>query len=198
MDYETADGSQFSLREIFTDDYGARKFQETLITAFVDGNAYSGKSPLRMEDMDEVEVLEYLQPVPPENVFPLAPDDLTVAPPFDKTKHYLKAPQFTYGDSLPGRTFVADVLLNEARVLERLRRKPHVSIVPYHGVVVKDSRITHLCLQRCHSSLLEYYESGLPTLERNRLLDEVIEGIEHLHTMGLAHNDINLGMSPFF
>lgn len=197
MDYETADGSQFSLREVVSDDKGSPKFESTLITAFVDGNAYAGKSSQRMEDMDDVDVIQYLEPVAPENVFPLLPQGFTVAPPFDIADHYLKAPQFTYEDSKPGNTFVADILLSEATVLERLKQHPHPSIVTYYGAVTKDNRITHLCLKRCYCNLTEYFGVGLSVSERERLLVEIRAGIEHLHSLGLAHNDINPGKTSF-
>ncbi|KAK4497920.1 hypothetical protein PRZ48_010575 [Zasmidium cellare] len=188
MDYETADGSQFSLREVLSEN---GEFQSTLITAFVDGNAYAGRSPQRMEDMDDVDVIQYLEPVPPENVFPKIPEGFTIAPPFDIAEHYLKAPQFTYEDSKPGNTFVADVLLSEATVLERLKQHPHPSIAQYFGAVTKGDRITHLCLKRCYCNLTEYFAVGLSVAERERLLMEIREGIEHLHSLGLAHNDVN-------
>lgn len=190
MDYETADGSQFSLREVLSD---AGEFQGTLITAFVDGNAYAGKSPQRMDAMDDVDVIQYLDPVPEENVFPKMPPNFTRAPPFDLADHYLKAPQFTYEDSKPGNTFVADVLLSEATVLESLKQHPHPSIAQYFGAVTKGDRITHLCLKRCYCNLTEYFAVGLSVAERERLLIEIREGIEHLHSLGLAHNDINPG-----
>lgn len=191
MDYETADGSQFSLREEFTSENGSPRFIETLITAFVDGNAFAGISPQRMEDMDEVDVIQYLEALPPENIFPLLPEGFAVAPPFDMADHFLKAPQFTYEDRQPGKTFVADTLLREAAVLETLKKHPHPSIATYYGAVLKGNRITHLCLKRCYCTLFEYYQVGLSQSERERLLDQVQQGIEHLHSLGLAHNDIN-------
>ncbi|EME42043.1 hypothetical protein DOTSEDRAFT_72967 [Dothistroma septosporum NZE10] len=166
MDYETADGSQFSLREVLSED---NVFQSTLITAFVDGRAYAGTSPQRMKDLDDVDVIQYLEPVPPENVHPLLPEGFTAAPPFDPAEHYLKAPQFTYDDSRPGKTFVADCLLNEAKILEKLQEHPHSSIVKYYGAVVKGKRITHLCLKRCNCNLSEYCQIGLSKAERDRL-----------------------------
>ena len=195
MDYETSDGSQFSLREIWSEDdeRDTPDFECTLITAFVDGNAYAGKSLQRMEEMDDVDVIGYLEPVPSENIFPVMPKDFTIAPAFDMQLHYLKAPQFTYEDSRPGQTFVADRMRSEAAVLEFLRKHPHESIVKYFGCVLKDGRITHLCLKRCYCNLAEYAEVGLSDEEQDRLLGQVQEGLKHLHGLGLAHNDVNPG-----
>lgn len=141
--------------------------------------------------MDEADVIQHLEAVPSENIFPLVPKGFTIAPPFDAKNHYLKAPQFNYDDRHPGNTFVANVLLHEASVLEQLRQRPHPSLVTYYGVVVKDDRITHLCLKRCRCNLVEYLHVDLPIGERERIMTETRQGIEHLHSLGLAHNDIN-------
>ncbi|KXS96620.1 hypothetical protein AC578_10432 [Pseudocercospora eumusae] len=192
MDYETADGSQFSLREIWSEDgRGTPQFQGTLITALIDGNAYVGKSLERADEMDDADVLQYLETVPAENIFPLMPEDLAVAPPFDASKHYLKAPQFTYDDRAAGNTFVADCLLHEAAVLERLMKHPHSSILTYYGCVVRDRRITHLALKRYPQTLPELEVTALSGTERQILHDQIEDGIIHLHSLGLAHNDIN-------
>ena len=100
MDYETADGSQFSLQEVFEDDHDRRpRFRFTSITAFVDGKAFAGKTESRMHDVDDVDIVNFLQPVPPENINPLFPANFTKAPTFQIAEHYLKAPAFTYEDS---------------------------------------------------------------------------------------------------
>lgn len=96
-------------------------------------------------------------------------------------------------DDVSGNTFVADCLLREAAVLETLVKQPHPSIVKYFGCVVKEERISHLCLQRCLCNLTELRDMGATPSEQQRLLDEIRQGIEHLHNLGLAHNDINPG-----
>lgn len=188
MDYETADGSQFSLRE----EWSSRDdFKRTLITAFVEGDAYVGKSPRRMKDLDDFDILQLLEPVPSENVFPAFSQDLTKAPPFNSTEHYLKAPQFAYEDREPGRAFVADRLRSEIEVLERLRKQPHPSIVTYHGCVVREGRITHICLQRYCCNLVEYRDTNLSEAQCSVLLAQIRDGVDFLHSLGIAHNDIN-------
>lgn len=192
MDYETPDGSQFSLREEWNDRH---EYQGTLITAFVEGNAYVGKSPQRMKNLDDFEILRLLEPVPSENVFPVFLEHFTEAPLFDPRDHYLKAPQFTYEDREPGRTFVADRMQSEVEVLERLCREPHPNVVGYYGCVMRDGRITHVCLQRCACSLVEHQKAGLSESQCEMLLAQMRDGVEHLHSLGIAHNDINPGVS---
>lgn len=191
MDYETPDGSQFSLREVFTDDAkGGPVFRYTSITAFVDGRPYAGKSEQRVEDVDDADILGLLRPVPVENIHPPFSASYTQAPSLDHAAHYLKTPSFMYEDSEPGRTFVADCLLNEVKVLERLRKHPHPNIVVYRGCVVKDGRITQLCLKRYKCNLEDYVTRGLSQQQREDLFTDVISAVKHLHSLGLAHNDI--------
>ena len=194
MDYETPDGSQFSLQEVFDDSDGTSTpvFKYTSITALVNGFAFAGSSPQRMEDVDEIEVLNLLRPVPLENINPLIPDGFTQVPLDSVTHdaHYLKAPSFMYEDSEPGRTFVAGCLLNEALVLEKLRGHPHPNIAQYLGCVVRDGRITQICLKRYQCSLADYASRSLSPRQRDDILAGVVSAVKHLHSLGLAHNDI--------
>lgn len=189
MEYETADGSQFSLLEIFSDPDGEPRFEYTSVTALVQGEAYAGKVNQHMEDVDEIEAMSCLALVPVESIYPLCPDDFTRA---SKTGDcYLKSPTFTYEDGLLGCTFVADCLLNEATALEKLRKHPHPNIAKYHGCVVKDGRVTQLCLERYPRSLAAA-EPDLSEREVDHILQGVAAGMKHLHDLGLAHNDICL------
>ena len=190
MDYETPDGSQFSLQEVWTDPDGSPTFQYTSVTAYVDGRPYAGKSDQRMEDVDDADILTLLQPVPLENVNPLYPDGFLQAPPSSPDSHYLKAPSFKWEDSESGRVFVAECLLNEVTALERLRQHPHPNIVEYLGCVVKDGRIAQLCLKRYTCSLAEYVSQPLPSQQREDIFTDVISAVKHLHSLGLAHTDI--------
>jgi hypothetical protein len=194
MDYETPDGSQFSLQEVFEDSNGTNTpvFKYTSVTALVSGSAFAGQSPQRMEDVDEIEVLNLLRPVPLENINPLIPDRFTQVPLDSVTHdaHYLKAPSFMYEESAPGHSFVADCLLNEATVLEKLRGHPHPNIAQYFGCVVRDGRITQVCLKRYQCSLADYASRPLSQQQRQDILAGVVSAVKHLHSLGLAHNDI--------
>lgn len=197
MDYETADGSQFSLREIWDADGDEPCFRETLVTALVDGKPYAARSAQPMDEIDEAEVFQLLEAIPLANVFPQFPAEFLVAPPFDPAKHYLKAPQFTYDDIQPGHTFTADCFLHEAKILELLRSHAHPNVARYLGCVVREGRITHLCLQRYGASLTTHAESGISAQEYDRIIDGVSAAVQHLHTLELAHNDVNPGMYCF-
>ena len=190
MDYETPDGSQFSLREVWTKRGEEPVFDYTTVSAYVGGIAYVGKLHQRPDEVDEGDVLNSLEPVSPECIHPKSPSDFTTAPAFDPVKHHLKAPSFTYDDCRPGKTLLADCVLNEVTVLEQLKRHPHPNLVSYYGCVIEDGLITHLCLQRYPHSLGEYVDRGVSEAEKVKIHDGVRDGIRHLHSFGLAHNDV--------
>lgn len=191
MDYETPDGSQFSLREVWTERHGEPIFDYTSVSAYVDGSAYVGKLLCLPEEVDEADILPCLEPVPAECIHPEIREGFTIVPDFHSAKHYLKAPSFTYDDCRPGKTFVADCVLNEVSVLERLKLYPHPNIVSYLGCVVKDGRITHICLEKYPASLVSNSENGLDETQRERIFTGAKAAIVHLQSLGLAHNDIN-------
>jgi len=191
MDWETADGSQLSLREIWTEEHDRQVFRYTSVTAVVDGRAYAGRLDKYIAKVDDGEVAECLEVVPPENIYPLFLDGSTLAPTFRDSEYYLKAPSFTYEDSKPGNTFVAECLIDEIVVLEKLSQDPHPNIVQYLGYVVRDGRVSHLCLRKYACSLAEYAEVERTRGEKDRLLDGIEAALSYLHSRAMAHNDLN-------
>ncbi|KAF2720097.1 hypothetical protein K431DRAFT_286099 [Polychaeton citri CBS 116435] len=202
MDYETADGSSFSLQPIFTetDEDSGPAFLHTSITAFVDGKAYAGRIDQPPEEIGEADVADCLVPVPPQNIYPLSkPGTLERASSsLDPERHYLKAPSFTYDDCAPGNGFVAECFLREALVLQRIKSDPHPNLPSYLGCVVDgDGRVTQLCLPRYQCNLVEYLEDlaergALSQGVCKNLFSQIQAGVRHLHDrFGVAHNDLN-------
>lgn len=195
VDYETPDGSTFSLRAIWASQNGEAVFQYTTISAQVAGQAYTGKLSQYPDEVDDGDVLSALEPVPPECVHPKFPKGFTkfiIEPEDDLLQWYFKAPSFTYDDCRPGRTFVADCVLNEASVLETLKQYPHDNLCSYVGCLVENGYITHLCFRRYPYSLREFSSQGLSDEQRDTILHGVEAAIKHLHSLGLAHNDVNI------
>lgn len=142
-----------------------------------------------MDDVDYVDLLDVIQPVPLDNINPWCPEGFLHATSPSPEAHYLKTPFFLYEDSMPGHTFIADCLLHEATALESLRHHPHPNLVEYLGCVIKDGRITQLCLKKYEGNLLDQTRP----LSRHQLEDifaGVVSAVKHLHGLGLAHNDI--------
>ena len=194
MDYETPDGSQFSLQPIWLDDREPPTLLYTSVSAFVDGKAYVGKLEKQPDEIEDEQLLGCLIPVPAECLQPLFPPGFTIAPPFDARKHYLKGPSFQYELGRPGCTIVAQSVLNEVTVLEKLLQHPHPNLARYYGCVVDEGRIKQICLARYAGNLTSWLEqnhnSPSPAVA-HKIMDGVEAGVRHLHALGMAHNDIN-------
>ncbi|KAK5168888.1 uncharacterized protein LTR77_006197 [Saxophila tyrrhenica] len=192
MDYESGNGSQFSFRTVESppDEHG-RVSEYTSVSAYVDNVAYTGKLDQHPDEVDEGELLNSLEPVPVECIHPLFQQEFTKAPPYDPEVHYLKSPSFTYDDCQPGKTFVAECVLNEVKALELIRKHPHPNLVKYYGCVVRDGRITALCLHRYPDTMVDYAYCGISGARASMFAYNIENGIHHLHSLGLAHNDIN-------
>ncbi|KAF2487482.1 kinase-like domain-containing protein [Neohortaea acidophila] len=193
MDWTTPDGSYFSLREVheWTEDYSKQSFLYTSVSAYVQGSPYTARLPEHADEIDEGDVLAALSPVPSACIHPKFSDTVKVAPKVNSAIHYLKAPSFQYDDCQPGETFVADCVLNEVTVLELLSKDPHPNIVSYLGCVEEAGRISHICLKRYDGNLPDYAANGLSADQKKRVIHGVAAAIEHLYSLGLAHNDIN-------
>lgn len=114
--------------------------------------------------------------------------------------HYTKAPElYDYAsDELESR------MEKEIQICEILRQHPHPNLVTYHGCRVNNGYVYALCFSRYTATLLEavnpqrlnkrqFISSGRPLVHRNMesKLDRLLEGIRHLHSLNLVHNDIN-------
>lgn len=98
---------------------------------------------------------------------------------------------------------MAKAVLSEAKVCEILRRNPHPNIAEYRGCEVsRDWRITGLCWAKLTDSLMQrvnphYKGKGIfrytpgSLKDKDGVLQKIKAGIQHLHQLGLVHNDID-------
>lgn len=98
---------------------------------------------------------------------------------------------------------MAEALISEAKVGEILRHNPHPNIAEYHGCEVShEGRITGLCWTKLGESLMQRvnphfkgkgifkYSPGSLN-DKDGTLGKITAGIQHLHGLGIIHNDIN-------
>lgn len=85
------------------------------------------------------------------------------------------------------------MLLDEARALGRVSQHPHPGIIKYHGCRVRRGRITGLLLDRYPSNLEQYRKDPAGTIDKKAFVAALESAVHHLHSLGLAHNDINPG-----
>lgn len=113
-----------------------------------DGNAYHGvKERMRVNELTVEIVKDNLQPVPDEEIYPIFPVTGLTAAPYDYSGRYVKRTAWADYEDVKGTTFLARLMLQEARTMEFLAQRPHPNIVSYYGCQIKRDRITGLVLE---------------------------------------------------
>ena len=107
---------------------------------------------------------------------------------------YVKRPQIGSWDEEWWRPSIGPLLLSEALVMERIAAggPAHPNIVRYHGCRVRNNRLVGIELQKYPISLNQHFhEDGEPPADVDDFVAKVDSAIRHLHSLGLAHNDLN-------
>ncbi|KAK0431833.1 kinase-like domain-containing protein [Armillaria borealis] len=107
---------------------------------------------------------------------------------------YIKIGRPFYFDAdNPERGATWPTMIHEARICEVLMKHPHRNVAEYYGYVEKDGLMAGLCFKRYGQTLRDAVEQGtLKAGDMDFVLDEIGKGIQHIHSLGLVHNDINL------
>ncbi|KAM0420277.1 hypothetical protein ACHAPT_011938 [Fusarium lateritium] len=168
-------------------------YQKTFLWVSEDDNVFFGRASTK-DQMFLDDYIKALQPIPDADVFPKVPADTAVTIAVDH-----QGPSFCKRPGLfqfePGRnTGTPKLVLDETLIMETLSKNPHPNIIHYQGCRVKRGRITGIVLDR-HQTTLEQFATGpgLKDLDLDSFLAAVQSAVDHLHTLGLAHNDINPG-----
>ncbi|KAJ5501026.1 hypothetical protein N7527_012147 [Penicillium freii] len=179
----------FSAEEVWKEDeHSELVFLRTAIVAFKGDTAYHGTTTARKKDIDKETVLKELSPIPREDIYPQFSPHLTRAP-----EVYIKIPNLSLYS--PGSKLdISALLLHEAEIYEILREHPHPTLGRSLGSVVsEDGRITGLALVKYDSTMFERSFDPLSFGEEqaNRCMEALEAGVQHLHSLGLAHNDLS-------
>ena len=76
--------------------------------------------------------------------------------------------------------------------MEQISKSPHPKIVGYYGCRVKRGRITAIFLELLDQTLTQYASTtDFQQLDKIKFVEALESAVDHLHSMGLAHNDIN-------
>ncbi|KAJ7174624.1 hypothetical protein C8R46DRAFT_1081426 [Mycena filopes] len=126
----------------------------------------------------------YLGELPPSGAATLYVPDPTVPAYFKKIEPY------TY-DPNESRTAAAD-LTHEMWVCEDLRRSLHQNVCKYLGYepTPDGKRLLGLYFERHEMHLFSAVHDKV-VFDPDAVVDGVRQGLEHLHSLGYAHNDIN-------
>jgi serine/threonine protein kinase len=140
----------------------------------------------RKEDIDTSK-LQILQ-IPRAHVYPIY---LTQAPNSFSDEILLKTPSLlSYGDSR-NLTEISSLFLHKAQMCERIGRSPQPNVAKYFGCHLdQHGLITGLCFKRYHKRLHQMAEAR-EVFDHPKCLSDIKAGIEHLHSLGVIHCDIN-------
>jgi hypothetical protein len=99
------------------------------------------------------------------------------------------------------------VVAREIAMCERLRVHPHPNIVEYHGVLSSNAvgfrtglgtisvpldkeRVTCIIYKRYDTTLWDFVMTRTSSFNVRHCLESIAKSIEHLHSVGIVHNDI--------
>ena len=180
-----------SLCSISDSETGA--FKRSVFTFIGDQDyVYFGGAPIGGMYLSSQDLKKALKRVPDEDVYPEAPSQITVASIPTEVDVYVKRPKLNIYDNWVNSGLLARLFLGEAETFEALIRKPHHrNIIRYHGCIVHRRRITGIVLDRCSKTLEDRLREGAHGFNKRLCMDGIKSGVEHLHSLGYAHNDLN-------
>ena len=176
---------------------------EFMYTAFTlideDDIFYYGQLNIAKLEITFEQFTSALQRLPDEDILPEVPSDatLTVAPDkleLGKDAYYIKRPRVTEYEDYKNDdclSIISLLLLEEAQALQLASLGPHPGIIRYHGCHVRRGRITGLVLDRHEYDLKGYLRENVGHIDKEVFMAALESAVRHLHSMGLAHNDIN-------
>ena len=124
-------------------------------------------------------------------IWPPFPAHLTRAPDSIPPYGFLKQPNLLPFDDVDASAEVRHLLLSEAEVYEILKAHPHPNIAQYLGCRVENGKMVGICLVRYDMDLFQWIRERSRPFDPRILADGIEDGIEHLHSLGLVHCDIN-------
>jgi serine/threonine protein kinase len=182
-------GEEFSMED---DEVGNPIFLRSKFCFVTDDyTVYFGHSPVRKLKLTPEDIKKNLKLVPDEEVYPVAPSHLTsVSVPIDG-RAFVKKPKLLSYDCFKGTNLMSELLLQEAEILELLKRNPHPNIVRYHGCLIKRGHVVGLVLDRFPATLDQRLKNGVQNFNAELCMNGITSAARHLHSLGLAHNDLN-------
>lgn len=183
-----------SLNEVT--DYKTGEFLRSTFT-YVDKEksiAWFGQAlGIRKYDLTIEHIKRNLGRIPDEKVYPRYPMEkgISVVSEADRQNLFIKRPKIACADNEYEIKLVPRILMEEVEILEFLKRHPHPNIVDYYGCIVNRDHITGLALEK-YGVILQYrYEDVPHDLDISACMNGIRAGVRHLHSLRLAHNDLN-------
>lgn len=165
---------------------------------------YVGKLPIRRSEVTPEQCMSALFRVPDEEICPKMPSSpsepfLTFNPTSgDSPDLYIKRPGIRHYIEYKElnstcATILPALLLDEARALQHIYQyPPHPNIVKYYGCRVQRNFITGLVFDKYEHDLDQHIEAGkMVATDKKPFLAALLSAVKYLHSIGMAHNDIN-------
>jgi serine/threonine protein kinase len=179
--------------EVWVEEEGELVFSHTSVI-LRDGDQYShATTSRRYGSTSEVDLRELDNPIPipSSKIWPPFPAHFTRAPDPLPQDCYVKRPNLLdYGYTEASTNHPSNLLLDEAQVCEILRTSPHPNIAQYLGCIVESNTIKGLCFVKYDMNLSQRVKDPRP-LDIDLVLHGIEKGLDHLHSLGLIHCDIN-------
>ncbi|KAG8630493.1 hypothetical protein KVT40_002112 [Elsinoe batatas] len=152
---------------------------------------YFGSTTIPKLKMKDEDFLAALKKVPDADIYPVRTEDVMVFYGDLDEKLYIKRPKMTWYDDLAGSGVIAQLLMDEIKVTELISKHPHPNLIKYHGCLVRRGYIVGIVLDEFGTTLEKHINDKKQPVDIERVMAGVEAGVRHLHSLGLAHNDIN-------
>lgn len=159
-----------------------------------DEELWFGQSSKNKRELTLDEYHEALELVPDGDIYPEIPPDteLTVAPDAIDGPVYIKRPGLNSYETMKGTHFVVKAVLDETLIMEKICKTQHPNIVKYYGCRTRRGRITSIVLKEYNYTISQYiHKPDFQHLDKDRFVDALESAVAYIHSLGLAHNDIN-------
>ena len=207
---ETAVGTRIEMlqqNECFEEIDGQYECTGTLAVYRFGDDIFHMFSKSRYQDPTDIRIEESVATIkiPLSAYCPLFKSIFNICPDALFSDCYVKRPSLISYDRIRDSTNprqISDDVLAEVEICELLKQHPHPNIACYLGCQVREGRITGICFAKYQKTLMRAVNPGSHMKRRFRYdngaledvencLKGVEEGIRHLHSLGLVHNDIN-------
>ncbi|OCK94163.1 uncharacterized protein K441DRAFT_660433 [Cenococcum geophilum 1.58] len=184
--------SLHSLSEFFIAEPGEERLSHLTFTYVdEDDNAFFGSATCAKRDPTLRLVNDSLKRIPDEDIFSIPPEDTTLADVTSRNGYYLKRPNLSNYGRLKGLNIIPKILLDEIQVLELLKKNPHPNLVYYLGSVIKRGRIIGFALTKYLQTIEARLRKDPASFDTIGAIKGIESAVEHLHSLGLAYNDLN-------
>ncbi|KAI1286591.1 kinase-like domain-containing protein [Xylaria venustula] len=156
---------------------------------------YFGQLYKQKKDISVADYSLALEHVKDEEIYPPVPEDtrLKIAPNhWEDTTAFIKRPGLNCYETMKGSDYIPKEVLHETLIMEQISMTPHPNIITYLGCHVKRGRITAIVLEHLNQTLTQFsWTPAFHQLDHEAFIKAVESAVYHIHSLGLAHNDIN-------